>query len=341
MINTVYRLAEPRRFEIAFEDIELFGQNAIVRPTHLSICNADMRYYLGTRDPKVLAQKLPMALIHEGIGKVVFDPTGTFKSGDRVVMVPNAPCEKDDYIAENYLKTSKFCGSSMDGFLQEYVEISPKRLVPLPQGINLNVAAFTEIVSVSVHAITRFNKIAHARREHIGVWGDGNLGYITALFLKKTFPQSQIFVFGKTYGKLSDFTFADATYPVNAIPGGLTVDHAFECVGGNGSPVAIEQIIDLIKPEGTISLLGVSEYPVQINTRMVLEKGLRLFGSSRSGVADFEKTVAMYESNPEIIDYLGNLISSVNTVRTVADIKAAFEKDTKKAFGKTIMKWEE
>ncbi len=341
MINTVYRLAEPRRFEIAFEDIELFGQNAIVRPTHLSICNADMRYYLGTRDPKVLAQKLPMALIHEGIGKVVFDPTGTFKSGDRVVMVPNAPCEKDDYIAENYLKTSKFCGSSMDGFLQEYVEISPKRLVPLPQGINLNVAAFTEIVSVSVHAITRFNKIAHARRERIGVWGDGNLGYITALFLKKTFPQSQIFVFGKTYGKLSDFTFADATYPVNAIPGGLTVDHAFECVGGNGSPVAIEQIIDLIKPEGTISLLGVSEYPVQINTRMVLEKGLRLFGSSRSGVADFEKTVEMYESNPEIIDYLGNLISSVNTVRTVADIKAAFEKDTKKAFGKTIMKWEE
>lgn len=341
MINTVYRLAEPRRFEIAFEDIELFGQNAIVRPTHLSICNADMRYYLGTRDPKVLAQKLPMALIHEGIGKVVFDPTGTFKSGDRVVMVPNAPCEKDDYIAENYLKTSKFCGSSMDGFLQEYVEISPKRLVPLPQGINLNVAAFTEIVSVSVHAITRFNKIAHTRRERIGVWGDGNLGYITALFLKKTFPQSQIFVFGKTYGKLSDFTFADATYPVNAIPGGLTVDHAFECVGGNGSPVAIEQIIDLIKPEGTISLLGVSEYPVQINTRMVLEKGLRLFGSSRSGVADFEKTVAMYESNPEIIDYLGNLISSVNTVRTVADIKAAFEKDTKKAFGKTIMKWEE
>ena len=78
MINTVYRLAEPRRFEIAFEDIELFGQNAIVRPTHLSICNADMRYYLGTRDPKVLAQKLPMALIHEGIGKVVFDPTGFF-----------------------------------------------------------------------------------------------------------------------------------------------------------------------------------------------------------------------------------------------------------------------
>ena len=165
MINTVYRLVAPRRFEIAFEDIDLFGDNVIVRPTNLSICNADMRYYLGTRDAKVLAEKLPMALIHEGVGRVVFDPTGTFKPGDNVVMVPNAPQEQDDFIGENYLRSSKFCGSSMDGFLQEFVEISPKRLVKLPENINMNVAAFTEIVSVSVHAISRFDKIAHGRRD--------------------------------------------------------------------------------------------------------------------------------------------------------------------------------
>ena len=44
--------------------------HVIIRPTHLSICNADQRYYQGTRDPEVLAKKLPMALIHEGIGVV-------------------------------------------------------------------------------------------------------------------------------------------------------------------------------------------------------------------------------------------------------------------------------
>lgn len=341
MINTVYRLAAPRRFEIAFEDINLFGENAIVRPTHLSICNADMRYYLGTRDAKVLAEKLPMALIHEGAGEVVFDPTGTFKSGDRVVMVPNMAVEEDAFIAENYLRSSKFCGSTMDGFLQEYVEISPKRLVPLPENINMNVAAFTEIVSVSVHAVSRFDKIAHSRRRRIGVWGDGNLGYITSLFVKKMFPESEVCVFGTSYEKLADFTFADSTFLVNNIPDGMWVDHAFECVGGGGSPVAIEQIIDIVKPEATVSILGVSEYPVPVNTRMILEKGLRFFGSSRSGVSDFHKTVEMYKSHPEIIDYLGNIISSVTTVRTVADIKSAFEKDTRKAFGKTIMKWEE
>ncbi len=99
MINTIYRLAAPRQFEIAFQDIDLFNSEVIVRPTHLSICNADMRYYLGTRNTSILHEKLPMALIHEGIGKVVLDNTGNFENGDMVVIVPNIPFEKDDVIA--------------------------------------------------------------------------------------------------------------------------------------------------------------------------------------------------------------------------------------------------
>ena len=53
MINTIYRLRSPRRFEIAFDELDLSG-GVIVRPTHLSICNADQRYYQGTRDIRVL-----------------------------------------------------------------------------------------------------------------------------------------------------------------------------------------------------------------------------------------------------------------------------------------------
>lgn len=83
----------------------------MVRPPHLSICNADQRYYQGKRSAKVLKQKLPMALIHEGIGDVVFDPRGEFATGQTVVMVPNTPFEKDGIIAENYLRSSKFRAS--------------------------------------------------------------------------------------------------------------------------------------------------------------------------------------------------------------------------------------
>ena len=340
MLNTVYRLVAPRRFEVEFNDIDLHAGQIVVRPTHLSICHADQRYYQGVRPAEVLKEKLPMALIHEGLGEVLYDPTGTYQCGDTVIMIPNTPCEKDEVIAENYLRSSKFRASGFDGFMQEHVALDIDRVVPVDDSIDKVIAAFTELVSVSVHAIRRFDSIAHKRRKAVGIWGDGNLGYITAVFFKTMFPDTKLYIFGVSKDKLSDFTFADATYQVSDIPENMELDHAFECVGGAGSGKAIDQIIDFIKPEGTISILGVSEYPVPINTRMILEKGLRVFGSSRSGRVDFEKTVELYREHPEIINYLSNIVGAVIPVRSIADMKKAFEMDIQKSFGKTIMLWE-
>lgn len=341
MLNTVYQLKAARQFETVFKDIELDQEHVLVRPTHLSICHADQRYYQGTRAEAVMRAKLPMALIHEGIGRVVYDPTGTYHIGDEVVMIPNHPTESDDIIAENYLRSTKFCGSSKDGFMQEYVSLLPDRLVLLPEGIDKITAAFTEIVTVSYHAISRFIRFSHERRDVIGIWGDGNLGYITSLLVKKMLPASKVYIFGVNENKLNDFSFADETYLVSQIPEGLTVNHAFECVGSAASAKAINQIIDYIIPEGTISLLGVSEDPVPINTRMVLEKGLRLFGSSRSGRKDYEGLIQLYKENPDIPSYLENIVGTQFVVHDIKDIVNAFETDIHKMIGKTIMIWNE
>ena len=69
MLNTVYRLVAPRRFEVEFNDINLHSGQVVVRPTHLSICHADQRYYQGLRPAEVMKSKLPMALIHEGLAR--------------------------------------------------------------------------------------------------------------------------------------------------------------------------------------------------------------------------------------------------------------------------------
>ena len=340
MLNTVYQLVRPRRFEIAFEDITMDQEHILVRPTHLSICNADERYYQGKRSEDILRQKLPMALIHEGIGRVVYDPTGTFQVGEKVVMIPNTPFEEDEVVAENYLRSSKFRGSSMNGLMQEYVETTADRLVRVPEGMNDLVAAFTEMVSVCYQATSRFDRTAHARRETIGVWGDGNMGYITALLLKFRFPQCRVYAFGVVESKLSDFSFVDGTYLVSDVPRDLRVDHAFECVGGNAAGQVINQIIDYINPEGTIAILGVSEDPVPINTRMVLEKGLRILGTSRSGREDSQGLVELYRKKPELPEYLEKLIGAVVPVKSISDMVTAFEMDIHKAMGKTIMVWD-
>lgn len=340
MINTIYRLISPKMIDIAYEEINLKDNQVIVRPTYLSICKADQRYYQGNRDPEILAEKLPMALIHEAIGEVVFDKSGKFKSGDLVAIVPNIPTEKDEIIGENYLRSSKFRSSGFDGFLQDYIFSTHDRLIKINRKVNSYVASFSEIISVCYHSIDRFSQFYNGRRDSIGVWGDGTLGYITAVLLKFLFPNSKIIVFGKHQDKLGYFTFADETYVINEIPFDLKVDHAFECVGGHGAQDAIEQIIDIINPEGTISLLGVTEYPILINTRMVLEKGLRLFGSSRSSREDFVETIKLLEGFPEIVNYLENLVISVCHIKTINDINQAFKKDNQLNFGKTILEWD-
>ena len=79
-----------------------------------------------------------------------------------------------------------------------------------------------------------------SNKNTFGIWGDGNLGYITAILLRKLYPESKIYVFGKTDYKLSHFSFVDDVFFINKIPEGLTFDHAFECVGGRGSQSAIK-----------------------------------------------------------------------------------------------------
>lgn len=339
MINAVYQLVAPRQLDVTYKELPLNKDTVIIRPLKMSICKADQRYYQGMRSQSILKKKLPMALIHECVAKVVYDPTGEFKPGDTVIPIPNTPTEKDDYIAENYLYTSKFRASGFDGFLQDYVGCAPDRLVKLPDCVNLTVAAFTELISVSVHAISRFERFSHKRKRRIGVWGDGNLGFITALLLNYIYPDTELYIMGTIQEKLSYFTFAKDAYHVDAIPEGFWVDHAFECVGGAGSRSAINQIIDYINPEGTISIMGVSENFVDINTRMILEKGLNMFGSSRSGRADFERTVSLLVAHPEMSHYLENIVGDEIPVSSIADIHKAFRLDYSRNFGKTVMDW--
>ena len=46
------------------------------------------------------------------------------------------------------------------------------RVVPLPSDVDLSILSYTELVSVSLHAINRFEK-SISNRSSFGIWGDG------------------------------------------------------------------------------------------------------------------------------------------------------------------------
>ena len=136
---------------------------------------------------------------------------------------------------------------------------------------------FAELLSVCFQAISRIPHNDWNQAASVGIWGDGIVGYLLSVCIKKEYPNLKVRVFGKHEEKLVLFSHADDVEIIgDDYSPSSDIDIAFEAVGGAKAGEAINQIIKTIKPCSSICLTGVSEYPVHIDTRKLLEKEIRL-----------------------------------------------------------------
>lgn len=338
-----YKITEPKCFEIFVEDIE--EDKVLVRPEYLAVCKADIRYYLGNRERTVLKRKFPMSLVHEGIGIVARDKAGKFSAGQRVVMIPCEKAECDgtkcsgcvriyDYLKDNYCPKSKFRSSNADGFSKEMINIDGDYLLPIPDSVGVE-AVFSELISVGCCAMRRAG-LWDKKVEEISVWGDGIMGYIIALVARYGLG-AKVNVIGVNKEKLRMFDFAE-TYLASDVDRLPKTQACIEAVGGSNSALAINQAIDASFSGGTIVLCGVSGENAPINTRMVLEKGLSLLGSTRSDIVDFEKAIELLEID-SFREKILRLVEGVDVVDDIRKYYEAFENASHSdSLGKRIIK---
>jgi len=292
--SKVYQLIKP--YEVRETEIErtLHWGEVAVRPVLGSVCHADLRYFTGNRRPEALARKLPMALIHEGIGEVIASSSDKLSPGQRVVIVPNIPesplsaLANPDSVAVNYSKNGKFLGSGTDGIAQSVLILPDLCAVPIPADVPEEIAVLAEVSTIAHQAIGRIGHRLAGKR--IAVFGDGPVGYVTAALLRFHYrvPKEDLIVFGAVPEKLEKFDFATCCN-VNEydFSRGMGAHIAIECTGGRFSSAAINQAIDILDYCGFLILLGVTEELVPINTRDILEKGITVLGSSRSSFRDY------------------------------------------------------
>ncbi|MFS0785567.1 alcohol dehydrogenase catalytic domain-containing protein [Shouchella sp. 1P09AA] len=349
ILSKTYRLTEPWKIGIEAIERELKEGDVLVQPTLASICHADLRYYTGQRRPEALQKKLPMALLHESIGTVIKSRHNDRQVGDRVVIVPNVPgslLERRDvhdvtasYNEENYSRDNVFLGSGYDGAAQEHLVLPAACTVVVPNDVPDEIAVLAELCTVSNQAIQRAGITGD--QEHVAVFGDGPVGFITAALLHYVYGVSseRLHAFGAVEEKIASFTFAKRhlvqSYDFSKEP---LVDAVFECTGGRFSESAANQAIDLVKREGNVVLMGVTEDKVPLNTRDILEKGIRLVGSSRSSVGDFQ-TVVEGLRNKDFQHALSALVPDEFHTITCADdlMNALNETAAHKAWKKTFV----
>lgn len=324
MIKQVIRLIRPGLFLPCFAVETPQDDDILIRPRFLSICAADQRYFQGNRPPEVLAQKLPLALFHEAVGEVLHDPSGELKPGTFCVLLPCGTDSQGKFC--NYKKGAFFRSSNTDGFCQEVMCLKRDEILPVP-GEPAWIYVFTELISVCCQALRKLEHLVTIPKGTcIGVWGDGSMAYAMALALRYLKSECTIKIFGKHDEKLANFSFADACINIADRSDNTEVDIAFECVGGAGAQSAISQAINRLTPMGAILLMGVSENAPSIATRMILEKGLILIGSSRSTKADFIKAIEILAC-PDVQNSLLKLISSRHQVHSASELIDCFKHD--------------
>ena len=156
--------------EIKIEDVpepRPVGKQVIVNFKEGSICGTDLHFYRGE-----WAIRKGRIIGHDACG-VRGD------TGERVVMVPLSYCGQC-YFCQRGLPTyceryGQFRGIDRNGFFAERIAISPKYLIPIPEGVSDEEAGIMEPVALALHVM---EKLKPRVGDYATVIGQGPIGLL-------------------------------------------------------------------------------------------------------------------------------------------------------------------
>jgi ribitol-5-phosphate 2-dehydrogenase len=358
-----YRLTQPFRIEAIERAVGAeLPSDLVVRPRVTGVCGSDLKLYAGTRDRAALSRKLPLVLLHEGVGDVVHaHPASGIRPGARVAVVPNIPCyvafperypSKEEACAacrpggvgENYCLDHLYLSSNTDGMAQSVFRHPASLVVPVPAEVPDRIAALAEPLTT---VLAGCEKAPIFPDKRYLVLGNGPIGQMVAICLIAFYrvPADAIAMSGHAWesrravaalvGNAFDSEDAAAFRELRG-----RVDVAFECVGGSANGETLAQAVDALRPGGSAVLFGPSEKAVAVDTREVIGKGLAFLGCNRSFVRHFEQVLDRMR-DPRVQRLLASVVSDDPImVRSADDLNRAFYRAWTNGDGrKTLLLW--
>ncbi len=218
---------------------------ALVRVVRSGICNTDLeiaRGYAGFQG----------TLGHEFVGVVESAPDAPELIGRRVVGEINAGCGECDLCLAGdprHCPDRTVLGiKGRDGAHAEFLTLPSRNLLPVPDSVSNDAAAFVEPLAAAWGVTERVPISAGTR---VAVIGDGKLGLLSAMALSLAAPG--LTLVGKHASKMALVSEYDiATVNTAEIAG---MENEFDVVvEASGSESGFASALDLVRPKGTIVL---------------------------------------------------------------------------------------
>lgn len=282
----VYYGASDIRFEQHDKPKILEPTDAVVRLTKTTICGTDLGIWKG-KNPEIDAGRI---LGHEGIGIVeeVGSAVKNIKKGDKVIIsCVSKCCTCDNCKIQLYSHCRNggwILGYMIDGTQAEYVRTpyADNSLILLPDNVNEEVALLLSDALPTAHEIGV--QYAHVKPgDTVFIAGAGPVG-MSALLTAQLYSPSVLIMCDMDENRLKLAKELGATHTINPASGNIT-KQVQDIVGQDGVDVAIEAVglpatwdmcQDIVKPGGSIAVVGVHGKPVDFKLEKLWIKNLKI-----------------------------------------------------------------
>jgi L-idonate 5-dehydrogenase len=262
--------------------------DAVVDVAYGGICGSDLHYWQsGEVGESVLVD--PMVLGHEIVGTVrdaASDGSGP-PAGTPVAVHPADTCGRCDLCRagrDNLCPHLRYLGSAArrphtDGGFADRLLVPGHRLVPVPNGLDLRVAALAEPASVAAHALARAQAlVGGVSGKHVLVTGAGPIGLLVVALAGIAGAASV------TATDLHDrpLRTAQRVGATAVVEAGRELPRADVVFESSGAPQALAAALGALRPGGT--LIQVGQLPgagVTAPVHLAVGRELVLSGSSR------------------------------------------------------------
>jgi L-iditol 2-dehydrogenase len=287
--------------------------DVLVRSRAVGVCGSDLHYYLSGR---VGADTVSYPFIpgHEcaGIVDAVGKTVTRVKPGDAVVIEPAVSCGTCDQCRTGRPHTCRkllFLGhyGELTGGMAEYVLAPERNCVPLPAKMTLVQGVLAEPLSIALYAAGLAGSV---RGKTAAVLGTGPIGLSLVMALK-TEGSGPVYATEKVEARIAAAAKAGADWTgdpdrEDIVAGirareSLGLDAVFECCGEQS---ALDQGIALLKPGGTLVVVGIPLEPrVTFDSSVVRRREIRIQNVRRQNKC-LERAVAMIHAGRIKPDFL-------------------------------------
>lgn len=316
-------------------------RDLLVKINKTAICGTDLHIYNWDKwSQKTL--KLPTVLGHEFCGEIVEmgRSVQSFKVGDRISAeghITCGNCRNCRTDKRHLCLSTEGIGINRDGAFAEYVSIPAENAFLLPSAINNEIASILDPLGNAVHTALSFNLAG----EDVLITGAGPVGLMAVAVAKHVGARRIIITdlndsrlkLAKTLGathtvNISQIKLEDFINSMNMDEG---VDIALEM---SGNPQALQDILEIIRPGGSISLLGILPDDAPVDWQKIIFKGLTLQGIYGRKMFDtWYKMAGMLSGGLDVSPVLTHSFS-------FDDFEKGFETMKQANCGKVILSWD-